>query len=150
MRQIGVVVLLLLPFVLSADEFTKPDKLPLNTWVREDIFAGYLAEDVAALDRGEKKVDLFLQSHPDDNTANAWKYGILLFRMRQVVKKEDLAAYKALQPIAADVKTKALKNLPADLVGPNIIVGGSQILMAVFLPEQDREALYREGRSLLN
>jgi len=150
MWRAGVVTILVFPLVLSSEELAKPDKVPINTWVREDIFAGYLAEDLPAFERGERKLDRFLQDHPEDATALAWKAGATMFRMRQAVKKGDMESYRSLRKTEKELQEHSLRNVksPED-IGPNIIIGGSLILTAVFLPDADRAEMYRTGRELL-
>jgi hypothetical protein len=147
MRQLGVLALFVFSAFLSSDELAIPQKLSIHTWVREDIFAGFLAEDVGRLELGVKKLDAFLKQNPDNTKALAWRYGTLVFRMRQAAKANDMASYKSFRAIAADLRPRALSN-PAD-AGAMIVVGGSEILQTCFLPEQDREMFYKQGREVL-
>ena len=56
-------------------------RLTVHTLLREDVFAGYLQNDLARLARAEKNVDLLLASRPGDRPSLlAWQGGIALTR----------------------------------------------------------------------
>ena len=78
--------LVVLSFLRAGDELVKPEKIRLETWVREDLFAGWIANDTKAFDRGVQKVERYLNEHPDDRTALAFKYLVVsydILRARQ-------------------------------------------------------------------
>ena len=56
-------------------------RLTVHTLVREDIFAGWMTDDMARFERGEKNIQLLLERRPDQK-ANllAWKGGATLYR----------------------------------------------------------------------
>lgn len=55
--------------------------VPLNTWVREDIFAGFLVADMPPFEAGMAKVERELKANPSDSDALAWRGGGKLFRI---------------------------------------------------------------------
>jgi len=149
MRRIGILILLAFPLLPATDELVKPDQLTISTWVREDLFAGWIANDPKTLERGVQKLDRFLRDNPGDRTALAWKYFVVTYRMRQARQKNDDATYvwelasgKRLreQIFAGEVKDP----------GPYIIVGSGLVGVAYFAPPADRLSMYREGRELLS
>jgi hypothetical protein len=51
----------------------KPDQIKLSIWVREDIFAGFLADDESRLDVGMGKLETALRADPNDAAAIVWR-----------------------------------------------------------------------------
>lgn len=140
--------LLALAVLLPAEELAKPDKLSIHTWVREDIFAGWMAKDNEALARGERKLDHYLNANPTDHNALAWKFLAIYCHMRDAYAKGDTKIYRGLVAVARKTQEKAFANSPQD-AGPYIIIGGSLVMGAFYADPADREAMYREGRELL-
>jgi len=140
-------ILLALPLLHGADELAKPDKITLHTWVREDLFAGWIANDTTTFERGATKVDRYLADHPDDRNGLAWKYLVVSYRMIQARTKGDNDAYGKQLAAAKGLKTRILAGEARDAL--NIIVGSSLIRTADVAPDQDRASMYREGRDLL-
>jgi len=134
--------------LLAADDLAKPEKLTLHTWVREDIFAGWMAFDAARLELGARKVDRFLQDKPEDANGLSWKYLELTYRMRDARKKNDQEAYRRHLDAANEIRKRVLAKEPKNPV-PGIIIGGSLVFGALYMAEADREWMYREGRELL-
>jgi hypothetical protein len=148
MIRIMFVALLGAACLPAADDLAKPDKMTIHTWVREDIFAGWMAYDGARLENGLRKVERYLQDRPNDANALAWKYLALTYRMREARKKGDDEAYRRHLAEAKDVHKQALGKETKD-AGPYIIIGGSLVFGALFVPDQDKEWMYRDGRELL-
>jgi hypothetical protein len=148
MIRILVLGVLTVLTALAADDLAKPEKLTLHTWVREDIFAGWMAYDAARLELGARKVDRFLQDQPDNASALSWKYLELTYRMRDARKKNDQEAYRRHLAAANEIRKRVVAKEPNNPV-PGIIIGGSLVFGALYMPEEDREWMYREGRTLL-
>src|SRR5215475_12770853 len=106
MMKIGVLLLVALPLLQAADEFVKPEKVPISTWVREDYFAGWIAHDTQAFERSVRKVDLFLQDHPNDQIGLGWKFALSTYRMREAVQQKDSAAYARESAIAKQLRDR--------------------------------------------
>ena len=141
-------VLLAFPVLHAADDVVKPDRVPLSTWVREDLFAGWIANDTATFDRGTKKVDRFLSDHPDDRLGLAFKYMVVAYAMIQARTRADDVAYQTQFAAAKDLRSRIFAGDLRD-PGPYIVVGSCQVRTAYFAPEKDRAAMYRDGRDLL-
>lgn len=98
-------------FVLSAlvaaagaETLVKPEGIRVSTWVREDIFAGFLVKDMARFEQGEKKIEVILKETPGDVVALAWRGGAELSRAVWAHEKGDAAEFARLYD-------KALKTL---------------------------------------
>jgi hypothetical protein len=140
--------LLAVPFLLTGESLDKPEQLTIHTWVREDIFAGWMAKDAEALARGERKLDRFLASNPNDSSALAWKFLAAHFHMRDALAKGNKDKYRRHLAESKVLREKAIAANPND-VAVYIIVGGAMIMGAYYALEEDKQWLYRDGRELL-
>jgi hypothetical protein len=139
---------LLLP-LQALDEVSKPEKLTIHTWIREDMFAGLIGRDAAAFDLGLRKLERFLAEHPGDANGLAWKYETYSYYLRADREAGNQDAYTRHWTEAQEFKKQALAKSAADL-GPLILVAFSQIFNAQYAAAAaDRESLFREGRELL-
>ena len=68
-----IAILLLTASALPAQ--TPPNGIRVSTWVREDIFAGFMGNDMERFSSGMKKLDDILASDPRSADALAWKGG---------------------------------------------------------------------------
>ncbi len=50
-----------------------PKGLSVSTWVREDIFTGWMAGDAERFSQGMKKLDAILAANPGAADALAWR-----------------------------------------------------------------------------
>src|SRR5258708_36324473 len=69
----------------GAENLVQPANIGISTWVREDLFAGWIANDLDTFERGVRKLDLYLNDHPDDIDALSWKYLVIAYRTRQAL-----------------------------------------------------------------
>src|SRR5579883_1435335 len=99
-------VLLAFPVLHAADDYVKPDRVPLATWVREDLFAGWIANDTVAFERGTKKVERFVSHQPDDRLGLAFGYRGAAYAMIQARTKGDDAAYQTQFAAAKDLRSR--------------------------------------------
>jgi hypothetical protein len=152
-RRIGLACLLLPCLLLplrAFDEVSKPEKLTIHTWVREDMFAGLIGRDAAAFDLGLRKLERFLGEHPGEANGLAWKFETYSYYLRADREAGNQDAYTRHWTEAQEFKGQALANRVAADVGPLILVAFSQIFNAQYAATAaDRESLFREGRELL-
>lgn len=140
--------LLAVPLLFAADDFVKPDKINIHTWVREDMFAGWIANDTVTFERGVKKLDLYGADHPNDPNMLAWKYLVASYRMLQARAAGDDASYSRELATAKELRGRIFARDLRD-PGPYIIVGSSLVRTACVAPEGDRAWMFRDGRDLL-
>ena len=119
------------------------ERLPVHTLLREDLFAGFLANDMKRLERGEKNLERLLELRPTQKgNLLAWKAGVTAYRAVLAHEANREAEYKTLYK-----KTKALLAEAAaqktgnDGVAP--ITGGMYVIFADRLPEADRGAAWQ-------
>jgi hypothetical protein len=140
----------LLQSLWSFDEISKPEKLTIHTWIREDMFAGLIGRDTAAFDLGLRKLERFLGEHPGDANGLGWKFETYSYYLRADREAGNQDAYARHWTEAQEFKRQALANRVAADVGPLILVAFSQIFNAQYAATAaDRESLFREGRELL-
>lgn len=148
MLRTGTFALFTLSLAAMAGNLVKPEKLTIHTWVREDLFAGWMVRDQPSFDRGVRKLDAFLESSPNDKNGLAWKYFVLTYRMREALAGRDIAAYEKHLADAKALRGVIFDGEPRDS-GPYIIVGYSLIGGALHAPEADQKWMYRDGREML-
>jgi hypothetical protein len=140
--------LVVLSFLRAGDELVKPEKIRLETWVREDLFAGWIANDTKTFDRGVQKVERYLNEHPDDRTALAFKYLVVSYDILRARAKADDASYAKHLAAANDLRARIFTGNLRD-PGPYIVVGSCLVRTAAVAPGSDRKWMFQEGRDLL-
>src|ERR1051326_4825565 len=140
--------LLALPLAHASDEMVKPDQISVHTWVREDMFAGWIGNDTVTMERGVKKLDRYLADHPDDRGALSWKYLAISYRMIQARRGHDDVAYAKQLAAGKELRSRIFTGEVRD-PAPYIIVGSSLVEVASVAPEQDRGWMFKDGRDLL-
>jgi hypothetical protein len=80
---------LAVPLMHAAGDLVKPEGIGISTWVREDLFAGWIANDHVPFERGVQKLDRHLRDHPADPAALAWKYLVISYGMLQALARGD-------------------------------------------------------------
>jgi hypothetical protein len=108
---------------LVASGARKPDNVPPGVWVREDLFAGYLADDMKTFERGEQKVDELLAEKPDSAGLQAWKMSAVIYRAVRSFEAGDRAAFDTGYKRAIDTLESLLNKAPKD-VAVKAIYGG--------------------------
>lgn len=113
-------------------------RLPVHTLLREDIFAGFMENDMERFARGEKNIDILLDKRPADKPSLlAWKAGALLYRAvlahEATRTKEFAEEYRQATELLAEAKKLA----PGDLA-VTAITAGLYGMFADRLPEKSR------------
>jgi hypothetical protein len=122
-------------------------RLTVHTLVREDIFAGFLQNDVSRLARAEKNIDALLASRPSDR-ANliAWQGSTALTRAVMANDAKQSDQFKQHYRRALDLYAEAMR-LGPDTVGVFAIIGGTQASLADRLPAEERAAGWQQAYS---
>ncbi len=140
-----VFLLLSNPFSESPEPPLSDTRLTIHTLVREDIFAGWRADDMERLARGEKNIELLLTQRPDSKAELlAWKGGALLYRAviaHEDDRKTDFEGYykKAREAF------KGASSLGPNSGGVAAVVGGSYAMFGDRLPERYRAAAWSDS-----
>jgi len=120
-------------------------RLTVHTLLREDIFAGFLQNDLVRLARAEKNVETLLASRPGERPAIlAWQGSIALTRAAMANEAKQPDQFRQQYRRAQDLFNEAMK-LGPDNVGVFAITGGSLVSIADRLPEAERKAGWELG-----
>ena len=118
------------------------NRLTVHTLVREDIFAGFLQDDMKTFERGEKNIELLLKQRPDQKgNLLAWKGGALLYRAVVANENKQPEEFKKLYQQALDTFAEAGKQ-PTGNEGVAAITGGSFGVFADRLPKEYRPSAW--------
>ncbi len=137
-----IITLATIAVAYSSDIPLDDTRLTIHTLVREDVFAGFLQNDLERLTRGEKNIEMLLEKRPKAKAELlAWKAGALLYRSVVALEKNQPADFeqKYKQTLALFAEAKQL--------GPNnggvaAVTGGSFGLFADRLPKEHRAAAW--------
>ena len=120
-------------------------RLSVHTLVREDIFAGFLQNDMDRLARAERNVERLLESRPADRAPLlAWQGSAALTRAAVANEASDGAQFRQRYRRALDLFNEAASLGPAD-VGVFAIIGGSNVSLADRLPAAERAAAWEQA-----
>lgn len=115
-------------------------RLAASTLVREDLFAGFLEDDMDGLARGERTAELLLKQRPGERpVVLAWKGGATLYRAVRAFEGNRGDEFRAKYRQAVDLFAEAKRLGPKDS-GVDAVTGGSYALFADRLPKEEREA----------
>ncbi|MFY9572169.1 MAG: hypothetical protein WAV20_12290, partial [Blastocatellia bacterium] len=118
------------------------NRLTVHTLLREDIFAGFLGDDMERFTRGEKNIDLLLVQRPAQR-ANllSWKGGAALYRAVRAHENNKPEEFQRYYREALDLFAQAAK-LPSGNDGVAAITGGSFAVFGDRLPKEYRMAAW--------
>ncbi|MBL8168517.1 MAG: hypothetical protein JNJ50_10200 [Acidobacteria bacterium] len=117
-------------------------RLTVHTLVREDIFAGFLANNMERFTRGEKNIDLLLEKRPAEKSSLlAWKGGAKIYRAVLAHEANKSAEFKQLYQEALDLFAQGRQANPRD-GGVAAVTGGSYAIFADRLPKDVRAAAW--------
>ena len=124
----------------TQDALLTDTRLSVHTLVREDIFAGFMNNQMDRLARGEQNVEALLKSRPDQRSnLVAWKAGATLYRAVLAHEAGNAAEFNRLWTEANNGFAEA-RQLSAGNDGVAPITGGSMSIFADRLPEPQRSA----------
>lgn len=129
----------------AAAQETRPKGVPFYTWVREDTFAGFLADDMTRFERGVQKTQEYLNEDPTHPDAVNWMGAANIYRaVRAFASRDDRTGdrlfLQALQQI-----DQASAAQPGN-VGIRATAGGTLMLFAGRLPERHYQTAVRKAR----
>jgi hypothetical protein len=120
-------------------------RISVNTLVREDIFSGLLTDNIERFSRGEKNIDLLLETRASEKpTLLAWK---ALTKLYRAVRANDAGRTEEFQQYykqALDFFSKAWELGPTD-GGVIAVSGGTYVFLADRLPKEYRAAAWSKA-----
>lgn len=132
-------------FAYSSDIPLDDTRLTIHTLVREDIFAGFLQNDLERLTRGEKNIEVLLEKRPKAKAELlAWKAGAMLYRATVALEKKQRAEFEQKYKQTLALFDEA-KQLGPEISGVAAVTGGSFGLFADQLPKEYRAAAWERA-----
>ncbi len=146
MRTFKIILLAGLLATIALAQSTAPPlaetRLSIHTLLREDIFAGFLENDLARIARAEKNIEVLLEQRPKAKSELiAWKAGATLYRAVLANEKNNRAEFDQKYQQALALFAEA-KNLGTGAPGVAAVTGGSYVLFSDRLPKELRPAAW--------
>jgi hypothetical protein len=117
-------------------------RLTVHTLLREDVFAGFLSNDLNRFARAERNAAALLEQRPSEQgNLRAWQGGMALYRAVRAHEAGQPAEFQRLYQQARDFFTEAGKATSGN-EGVPAIVGGSLAVFADRLPQEQRAAAW--------
>jgi tetratricopeptide (TPR) repeat protein len=128
-----------------AGQEQRPKNVPFYTWVREDTFAGFMADDMVRFERGMQKTQEYIKEDPNNMAAVNWLGAGTMYRAVRAFDAGDAAKGDQLFSEAVAMIDKASAAAPDD-VGIHATAGGTLILFASRLPERHYRTAVEKAR----
>jgi hypothetical protein len=130
---------------LVAAQDQRPKNVPFYTWVREDTFGGFLADDMVRFERGMKKAQEYLDADPNHMEALDWIGAGTIYRAVRAFKAGDDANGDKLFAEGMAKMDKAIAGAPMDL-GIRATTGGTLVALAAQLPDRHYKSALEKAR----
>jgi len=149
MPGISRVFLLMFFVVVAMAQSPEPPlsdtRLSIHTLVREDIFAGYLSDNMERFARGEKNIDALIEKRPDvKSELLAWKGGAKLYRAVIAYENKRTDEFQKQYQQALDIFSQARQLSPQN-GGAAAVIGGSYVILADRLPKEYRAPAWAQA-----
>ena len=120
-------------------------RLSVHTLVREDIFAGFLTDDMTRFTRGEKNIDLLMEKRPGAKSdLLAWKASAAYYRAILAHENKRNDEFKKYYSQALDLFTQA-QQAGSENGAVHAIRGGTNAVFADRLPKELRAAAWAQA-----
>jgi hypothetical protein len=117
-------------------------RLTVHTLVREDLFAGFLTDDLDRLARGEKSIELLLEKRPAEKASLvAWKASAALYRAVRDHEAGKADGFATRHQAALELFAEASRLGPKN-TGVTAVTGGAYAILADRLPAEKRPAAW--------
>jgi hypothetical protein len=141
-KALLVVALVTVAAAQSPQSPLSDSRFTVHTLVREDIFAGWMSNDMGRLERGEKNIQLLLEQRPGQKgNLLSWKGGALLYRAVLAHEGNRADEFNRYYRQALDAFSEAAKTTSGnDALAA--VTGGSFALFGDRLPKEYRAAAW--------
>lgn len=117
-------------------------RLPVSTLLREDIFAGFMADDMERFAKGERNIQTLLETRPAAKPELlTWKAGAVTYRAVLAHEANRNDEFRQKYQEALDLFAQARQAGP-DHIGVIAATGGIYLMFADRLPEEYRAAAW--------
>lgn len=138
MRRLSLLLIAATCLTAAAQSLEPPladKRLRVETLLREDLFAGVLADDQDRLARCEKNIEILLEQRPNDKPVLlALKAGVAMYRAVRAHEAKQNEEFEKKYAQAVDLLAQARKLGPAN-AGVAAITGGMYVVLADRLPK---------------
>jgi tetratricopeptide (TPR) repeat protein len=142
---VAVAVLVAVAIGQSSEPPLSETRLTIHTLVREDIFAGFLTNDLERLTRGEKSIEVLLEKRPQAKAELlAWKGGATLYRAVRAYENKQPEEFQQKYQQATDLFAQALQLSPRN-GGVHAVTGGTYVIFGDRLPQEKRAAAWTQA-----
>ena len=146
MRRLSRIFLVALFVTVAMAQSPEPPlsdtRLTVHTLVREDVFAGFLTDDMERLARGEKNIETLLEKRPAEKSSLlAWKAGVATYRAVRAHEANRNDEFQREYRQALDLFSQA-RELGSNDPGVPAVTGGVYAVFADRLPKEHREAAW--------
>jgi tetratricopeptide (TPR) repeat protein len=145
LKTLLVVVFVTVAVAQSLEPPLSDTRLTHHTLVREDIFAGFLTDDMERFARGEKNIQLLIEKRPGAKAdLLAWKGGATLYRAVRAHENKRSDEFQKYYREALDLFSQA-RQLQPEGDGVAAVTGGSLVVFADRLPKENRAAAWSQA-----
>src|SRR5262245_9040382 len=117
-------------------------RLTVHTLLREDVFAGFLSNDMTRFERAERNAAALLEQRPDQRgNLRAWQGGMRLYRAVRAHEAGQSQEFQRLYGETRDLFAEAQRATSGNEAVP-AIVGGSLAVFADRLPQEQRASAW--------
>jgi hypothetical protein len=146
MRKISKILIVALFATIAMAQSTKSPlsdtRIPVSTLLREDIFAGFLANDMERFSKGEKNIQTLLETRPAAKPELlTWKAGATLYRAVLAHEANRSEDFQQKYREAEDLFSQARQTGPNNF-GVIAATGGALLLFADRLPKEYSDAAW--------
>jgi hypothetical protein len=149
MRRLGKILLVALFVTVAMAQSPEPPlsdtRLTIHTLIREDIFAGFLTDDMERLTRGEKNLETLLEKRPTSKSSLlAWKAGVATYRAVRAHENNRADEFQRKYRESLDLFSQA-RELGSNDPGVAAVTGGVYAVFADRLPKEYRAAAWSQA-----
>ena len=149
MRVMSSLVMLLIAIGGAKAQSPEPPlsdtRLTVHTLLREDVFAGFLSNDMVRFARAERNIEQLLKDRPDQRgNLLAWKASTTAYRSVLAHESGNNGEFLKLLEAARAAYAEAAKQTSGN-DGVAAITGGSYAVFADRLPEPHRAAAWADA-----
>jgi tetratricopeptide (TPR) repeat protein len=149
MRRISKIFLVAVFVTVAMAQSPEPPlsdtRLSVHTLVREDIFAGFLSDDMERFVRGEKNIQTLLEKRPAGKSdLLAWKASATLYRAVRAHEANRGDEFQQKYREALDLFSQARQASPNN-PGVAAITGGTYVVFGDRLPKEYRDAAWSQA-----